>query len=108
MKSKKRVRFEADEHQAEGNEDEGDRRKRQTVGTGQRRAYDEAVEEEQREHEDGMRRESENTGGSRGSDDPRATGSTEADEGEPEEGRVPEAMIVPEGPSHQERERSTT
>ena len=42
--------------------------------------------------------------GSSGSDEPRSASSAEAEGEEPEEGRVPNAMTVPEGPSHQERE----
>ena len=65
------------------------------------RAIDEAVAEEQREHEDGIRRESKNTGGSSGSDDQRAAG---PEEEELEEGRSPKALAVPDGPTDKERE----
>ena len=98
LKSKKRVRFQTDEQQAETNEEEDDRSKRPAVGG---RAIVEAVAEEQREHEDGIKRESKNTGGCSGSDDQRAAGPVEE---ELEEGRTPNALAVPEGPSKQERE----
>ena len=103
LKSKKRVRIQTDEQRVENNEEEDDQREQLA---GKRRAYDEAVAEEQREHEDGIRRESRNTGGSSGSDEQRRKDeeAAEAEEEELEEGRVPNAMTVPEGPSHQERE----
>ena len=63
-----------------------------------KRQYHEAVDEERKAEEDGERRESKDTGGSSGSDD-----RTEKEE-EEEEGRSPEALAVPEGPSNRERE----
>ena len=74
----------------------------------QRRAYNEAVAEEQREQEDGIQRESRSTGGSRASNEA-APGDTDGHEAaggdeETDEGRAPVAMPVPDGPSNHERE----
>ena len=84
-----------------------------------KREYHEAVSEERRADEDGERRESRNTGGSSASNNETAANATastpasssgnndpdkEEEEEKQEEGRRPNAMTVPEGPSAQERE----
>ena len=76
-----------------------------------KRQYHDAVNEERRAEEDGERRESRDTGGSSASNEAAAPQvptsvdqAQEEDEQETEEGRLPKAMTVPEGPSRRERE----
>ena len=69
-----------------------------------RRDYAEAVAKEEQEQEEGIRRESPITGGSRASNDGAAAEEEEDKDEETGEGRKPISMTVPEGPSNQERE----
>ena len=69
LRSKKRVRFQSENGEEAGEETTSSENKR-TRGAEARernREYAEAVQEEERANEDGIRRESQNTGGSRAS-----------------------------------------
>ena len=74
------------------------------AGGDSRREYAEAVAKEEQEQEEGIRRESPITGGSRASSDEAAAEEDEDKDEETGEGRKPITMTVPEGPSNQERE----
>ena len=74
-----------------------------------RREYAEAVAKERQEEDEGIQRESPITGGSRASnEEPEVMGHEEGShDDEFAEGRTPEALTSPEGPSRQERETHT-
>ena len=67
-----------------------------------RREYAEAVVKEKQEEDEGVRRESPITGGSRASSDGAEAMEPEEDHEETGEGRTPLAMTIPEGPSNRE------
>ena len=99
LRSKRKVRFAEDqpEGDAQGAR-EGERPS--SEGTPDQTAAAEGAKRQRQEEEDANQRESENTGGSSGSGD--QPGADREDEFE--EGRSPNALTVPEGPSQRERE----
>ena len=64
----------------------------------------EAAERQRKEEEDAANRESRNTGGSSGSNDTTPDAGGGSDDEKFDEGRDPEQLASPEGPSRQERE----